>query len=85
MLLPYQRYPDAAHRFVSEFGVLSSAPIQTVMETFFGDSDDFHPQSKEFEFHIKAHSYEKRMFTTIGEVTLPPLAVRSYPCKCVEN
>jgi beta-mannosidase len=67
MLLPYQRYPEVASRFVSEFGMLSCPHIETVKSTFFGDSTDFHPQSEEFEFHCKASSYEKRMFTCMGE------------------
>ena len=67
MLLPYQRYPDAAARFISEFGMLSAPSVHTVRETFFGDSKDFHPQGKAFEFHIKATSHEKRMFTCMGE------------------
>jgi beta-mannosidase len=41
--------------------------MTTVMASFFGDSKDFHPQSKKFEFHCKVTSYEKRMFTCIGE------------------
>ncbi len=67
MLLPYQRYPDITGRFVSEFGMLSCPSLATIKETFFGDSTDFHPQSKAFEFHCKASSYEKRMFTCMGE------------------
>lgn len=67
MLLPYQRYPDVAGRFVSEFGMLSCPHIETIKATFFGDTKDFHPQSEEFEFHCKASSYEKRMFTCMGE------------------
>ena len=69
MLLPYQRYPDVAGRFVSEFGMLSCPSVDTVKESFFGDSstDDWHPQSRAFEFHCKASSYEKRMFTCMGE------------------
>lgn len=78
MLLPYQRYPDIAHRFVSEFGMLSAASISTVKETFFGESEDRHPQSKEFEFHIKAHSLEKRMYTTIGENLRISFALETY-------
>ena len=66
MLLPYQRYPDVAGRFVSEFGMLSCPHMETV-KTFFGDSTDYHPQSESFEFHVKASSYEKRMFTCLGE------------------
>lgn len=67
MLLPYQRYPDITGRFVSEFGMLSCPSTATVMESFFGDNKDFHPQSAAFEFHCKASSYEKRMFTCMGE------------------
>ena len=67
MLLPYQRYPDIAGRFVSEFGMLSCPALETVKPTFFGNSKDLHPQSEEFEFHCKASSYEKRMFTCMGE------------------
>lgn len=67
MLLPYQRYPEVASRFVSEFGMLSCPHMETVKASFFGDSTDFHPQSEEFEFHCKANSYEKRMFTCMGE------------------
>ncbi len=67
MLLPYQRYPDIAGRFVSEFGMLSCPALETVKSTFFGSSKDLHPQSEEFEFHCKASSYEKRMFTCMGE------------------
>ncbi|CAM1510745.1 Fc.00g082580.m01.CDS01 [Cosmosporella sp. VM-42] len=67
MLLPYQRYPDITGRFMSEFGMMSCPAMTTVFKSFFGGSTDFHPQSKEFEFHYKASSYEKRMFTCIGE------------------
>lgn len=67
MLLPYQRYPDITGRFVSEFGMLSCPAEETVAEGFFGDSDDKHPQSRAFEHHVKASSYEKRMFTCMGE------------------
>ncbi|RDL42476.1 Glycoside hydrolase family 2 protein [Venustampulla echinocandica] len=67
MLLPYQRYPEIAGRFVSEFGMLSCPHIETVKEAFFGNSKDMHPQSEAFEFHCKATSYEKRMFTCMGE------------------
>lgn len=67
MLLPYQRYPDLPARFVSEFGMLSCPSIATIMGSFFGDSQDFSPQSKDFEFHIRANAYEKRMFTCMGE------------------
>lgn len=67
ILLPYQRYPDVTARFVSEFGMLSCPSMTTVKETFFGGSEDFSPQSKEFESHVKANSYEKRMFTCMGE------------------
>ncbi|OCL02433.1 glycoside hydrolase family 2 protein [Glonium stellatum] len=67
MLVPYQRYPDLAGRFVSEFGMLSCPHVDTIKKTFFGDSKDFHPQSEAFEFHCKANSYEKRMFTCMGE------------------
>ena len=67
MLLPYQRYPDVASRFISEFGMLSCPHVETIKASFFGDANDFHPQSEEFEFHCKASSYEKRMFTCMGE------------------
>lgn len=67
MLLPYQRYPDITGRFVSEFGMLSCPSMATIRESFFGDSKDLHPQSSAFEFHCKASSYEKRMFTCMGE------------------
>jgi beta-mannosidase len=67
MLLPYQRYPEVAGRFVSEFGMLSCPHIETVKQAFFKDSEDMHPQSEAFEFHCKANSYEKRMFTCMGE------------------
>lgn len=67
MLLPYQRYPDITGRFVSEFGMLSCPSMATIQNSFFGSSKDFHPQSREFEFHCKATSYEKRMFTCMGE------------------
>ncbi|TPX16242.1 uncharacterized protein E0L32_003891 [Thyridium curvatum] len=67
MLLPYQRYPDVPARFISEFGMISCPSVATVKETFFGDDEDQHVQSKSFEFHNKAHGYEKRMFTCIGE------------------
>ncbi|KAF2835387.1 glycoside hydrolase family 2 protein [Patellaria atrata CBS 101060] len=66
LLVPYQRYPDLVGRFVSEFGMLSCPHIETV-KTFFGDSKDFHPQSQEMEFHCRATSQEKRVFTTISE------------------
>ncbi|KAF2098291.1 beta-mannosidase [Rhizodiscina lignyota] len=67
MLVPYQRYPDLTARFVSEFGMLSCPHHKTVTENFFGKSKDRHPQSESFEFHCKASSYEKRMFTCMGE------------------
>ena len=75
MLLPYQRYPDITGRFVSEFGMLSCPSVATVKQSFFdrsvdddgNDSIDMHPQSRAFEFHCKASSYEKRMFTCMGE------------------
>jgi beta-mannosidase len=67
MLLPYQRYPDVTGRFVSEFGMLSCPSVETIKESFLGDSGDAHPQSRAFEFHCKASSYEKRMFTCMGE------------------
>ena len=68
MLLPYQRYPDATGRFISEFGMLSCPSEETVAQGFFDNLDnDRHPQSKSFEFHCKANSYEKRMFTCLGE------------------
>lgn len=67
MLLPYQRYPEVAGRFVSEFGMLSCPHMETIKASFSGDSTDLHPQSEEFEFHCKASSYEKRMFTCMGE------------------
>ena len=63
MLVPYQRYPDLTARFVSEFGMLSCPHLQTVLDHFFGNSKDHHPQSEAFEFHCKADSYEKRLFT----------------------
>lgn len=73
MLLPYQRYPDITGRFVSEFGMLSCPSVATVKQSFFDSSvdddsiHDMHPQSRAFEFHCKASSYEKRMFTCMGE------------------
>lgn len=67
MLLPYQRYPDITGRFVSEFGMMSCPDIHTVEESFFGESSDHHLQSEAFEFHCKASSYEKRMFTCMAE------------------
>ncbi|KAJ5619153.1 hypothetical protein N7510_003137 [Penicillium lagena] len=67
MLLPYQRYPDITGRFVSEFGMPSCPAVETVMASFFGESDDRNPQSEAFEFHCKMTSYEKRMFTCMGE------------------
>src|SRR6266498_3811799 len=52
---------------MSEFGMLSCPHVDTISETFFGKSTDRHPQSEAFEFHCKASSYEKRMFTCMGE------------------
>ena len=78
MLLPYQRYGDIAHRFVSEFGMPSCPSLETVMATFFGDSDDKHPQSEAFEFHCKIESYEKRMFSCMGENLCISFALDRY-------
>ena len=67
VLLPYQRYPDVTPRFVSEFGMLSCPSVKTIKQAFSADGKDLHPQSREFEFHIRANAYEKRMFTCMGE------------------
>jgi beta-mannosidase len=68
MLLPYQRYPDITGRFISEFGMISCPSIHTIKESFFGaNKEDMHPQSQAFEHHCKASSYEKRIFTCLGE------------------
>lgn len=78
MLLPYQRYPDLSARFVSEFGMLSCPSMTTITESFFGDSQDFSPQSKDFEFHIRANAYEKRMFTCMGESVRMSFELEDY-------
>ena len=78
MLLPYQRYADVTHRFVSEFGMPSCPSLETVMATFFGDSDDKHPQGEAFEFHCKIESYEKRMFACMGENLRMSFALDRY-------
>lgn len=78
MLVPYQRYPDLTARFVSEFGMLSCPHYKTAVDNFFGDSKDFHPQSEAFEFHCKASSYEKRIFTCMGEQFRLSFELKTY-------
>jgi beta-mannosidase len=78
MLLPYQRYPEVSGRFVSEFGMLSCPGMETIKKYFFGDGDDWHPQSEAFEHHCKALSYEKRMFTCLGENFRISLELEKY-------
>ena len=68
MLVPYQRYPELSARFISEFGMLSCPHIATVKQSFFDSqrAQIFTLRANAFEFHCKATSYEKRLFTNYG-------------------
>ncbi|CCX32063.1 glycoside hydrolase superfamily [Pyronema domesticum] len=63
---PYQRYPDLGGRFVSEFG-MPSFPSPATMALISDTDDEPHPQSYAVAHHIKAHSFEKRMYPYILE------------------
>lgn len=68
VLAPYQVYGKIGGRFVSEFGMIAMPNLNTVKENFFdADYEDHHPQSLACTHHMKAHSYEKRMGSYLGE------------------
>jgi beta-mannosidase len=52
---PYQRYPELAGRFVSEFGLKSYPTLKTIME-FITDPSERYPQSKTMDAHQKSSS-----------------------------
>jgi beta-mannosidase len=52
---PYQRYPEIAGRFVSEFGLKSYPTFRTIME-FITDISERYPQSKTMDAHQKSSS-----------------------------
>ncbi|PMD48156.1 glycoside hydrolase family 2 protein [Hyaloscypha variabilis F] len=52
---PYQRYPELAGRFVSEFGLKSYPTLRTIME-FITDPSERYPQSKTMDAHQKSSS-----------------------------
>ncbi|KAG0649922.1 Beta-mannosidase B [Hyphodiscus hymeniophilus] len=52
---PYQRYPELAGRFVSEFGLKAYPTYKTVLE-FTTDPKECHPQSKIMDAHQKSSS-----------------------------
>ena len=52
---PYQRYPELAGRFVSEFGLKSYPTLKTIRE-FITDPSERYPQSKTMDAHQKSSS-----------------------------
>lgn len=52
---PYQRYPELAGQFVSEFGLKSYPTLKTIME-FITDPSERYPQSKTMDAHQKSSS-----------------------------
>lgn len=52
---PYQRYPELAGRFVSEFGLKSYPNLKTITE-FITDPGERYPQSKTMDAHQKSSS-----------------------------
>jgi beta-mannosidase len=52
---PYQRYPELAGRFVSEFGLKAYPTLKTIME-YITDESERYPQSKTMDAHQKSSS-----------------------------
>jgi beta-mannosidase len=52
---PYQRYPELAGRFVSEFGLKAYPTLKTIME-YITDKSERYPQSKTMDAHQKSSS-----------------------------
>lgn len=58
--LDYQDWPSIAGGFVSEFGMLAFPNIKTYKENI-SDKDEFYPQSRTVELHVKAAGFERKL------------------------
>ena len=56
----YQKYPDLAGRFISEFG-MQALPSPRTITHFITNPNEYYPQSQTMDHHNKATGFERRL------------------------
>ncbi|MDQ4075514.1 MAG: glycoside hydrolase family 2 protein [Chloroflexota bacterium] len=70
-MAPYQKYPEYAGRFVSEFGMQALPDLATIES--FAEPSERYPQSRTMDFHNKAEGGPRRLAVYLNDTLRMPI------------